>query len=287
MGDFSALLLTVDPVPTTWTLFTVTLSGLGAGPVTGRIAFRHVVSNSSVNADFVGIDSVTVGGGCPPPPPLVMNAPTEVGEGSPNRVASVASILGATYAWTIGNGTITSGQGTNQITFTAGTAGTPLTLSVTAMVGLCPSGGGFANVTVLPPGSAVQFYTLPPCRLIDTRNPAGPLGAPALLPAPAPDRAFAIAGVCGVPADARAVFLTVTVANAQALGMAPPVPGRRRAVAGVVDHLPAGGHAGEQQRDPARLRRNRCLQGPERVGRHPGSHRGRERLLPLRPSLLD
>jgi hypothetical protein len=147
-----------------------------------------------------------------------MSAPTEVGEGSPNRVASVASFLGATYAWTIGNGTITGGQGTNQITFTAGVAGTPLTLNVTVMIGLCFAGGGFANVTVLPAGSAIQFYTLTPCRLIDTRNAAGPLGGPALLPAPAPDRPFAIAGICGVPADARAVSLNVTVTNVQSLG---------------------------------------------------------------------
>ena len=218
VGDFSALLLTSNPVPATWTQFTVTLSGIGAGPVTGRIAFRHVVTNSSASGDFLGIDTVSVGGGCPPPPPLVMTAPAEVGEGSPNRVASVAQIAGATYAWTISNGTITSGQGTNQITFTAGVAGTLLTLNVAATVGLCPSGGGFANVTVLPPGSAIQFYPLTPCRLLDTRNAAGPLGGPALLPAPAPDRPFAIAGVCGVPADARAVSLNVTVTNVQMFG---------------------------------------------------------------------
>ena len=223
VGDFTTLLLTVNPTltpagyPATWTLFTATLSGIGAGPVTGRIAFRHVVPNSASNADVVGIDSVNIGGGCPPPPPLVMNAPTEVGAGSPNRVASVASIGGATYAWTITNGTIDSGQGTNQITFTAGTAGTPLTLNVSATVGLCPSGGGFANVTVLPVGSAVQFYTIAPCRMVDTRDAPSPSGGPALATG-GPDRPFPMVNRCGIPSGASAVSANVTVVNPGAPG---------------------------------------------------------------------
>ena len=155
---------------------------------------------------------------CPPPPPLVVNAPAFVGAGSPNRVASVASILGATYAWVISNGTITSGQGTNQITFTAGVAGTPLMLTVSTTVGPCPFGGGFANVTVLPAGSAVQFYTLPPCRLVDTRFASGANGSPALAPAGGPDRAFVLTGTCGIPAGATAVSANVTAVNPLAGG---------------------------------------------------------------------
>ena len=69
--------------------------------------------------------TLTIASGCPPPPPsLVVTAPAFVGQGSPNRVASIAPIGGATYVWGITNGTITGGQGTPQVTFTAGTAGT-------------------------------------------------------------------------------------------------------------------------------------------------------------------
>ena len=54
---------------------------------------------------------------------------------------------------TIENGTITAGQGTNQITFTAGVGGTPLTLSVTEQ-NACGSVSGNATITVTA-GSAV------------------------------------------------------------------------------------------------------------------------------------
>jgi PKD-like domain len=225
VGDFTTLLLAVNPTlaaggyPSAWTLFTVTLSGLPPGPLTGRIAFRHFVSDTSTAGDTIGLDTLNIAPfTCPPPPPLVMNAPSIVGAGSPNRVASVALIGGAVYAWTITNGTITSGQGTNQITFTAGVAGTTLVLNVSLTLGACPFGGGFANVTVAPIGSAVQFYGLAPCRLIDTRNAPGPLGAPALAPAGSLDRSFTITGVCGIPSDARAVSLNVTVTNVTASG---------------------------------------------------------------------
>jgi hypothetical protein len=224
VGDFTTLLLTVNPsltvggYPATWTLFTVTLSGLPSGPTSGRIAFRHFVPNTSAGADTIGIDTLSLTGACPPPPPLVMSAPSIVGAGSPNRVASIASFAGASYAWTITNGVITSGQGTNQVTFTAGTAGTLLNLQVTVTLNGCPYGGGFADVTVAPGGSAIQFYTVTPCRLLDTRDAPGPLGAPPLAAAGSPDRAFAVTGVCGIPSDAQAVSVNVTITNVRASG---------------------------------------------------------------------
>ena len=221
VGDFTTLLLAVNPsltvggYPSAWTLFTVTLSGLPPGPLTGRLGFRHFVTDTSGAGDTIGLDTLNIAPfTCPPPPPLVMNAPSIVGEGSPNRVASVALIGGAVYAWTITNGTITSGQGTNQITFTAGVAGTTLTLSVSLTVGACPFGGGFANVTVAPIGQAVQFYGVTPCRLVDTRNANGPLGGPALAAAGAPDRSFVLTGSCGIPSGATAVSANLTVVNA-------------------------------------------------------------------------
>jgi len=56
--------------------------------------------------------------------------------------------------------------------------------------------------------TATRFYTLDPCRVIDTREPAAALGGPALGPG---SRSFSITGTCGLPADARAVSLNVTV----------------------------------------------------------------------------
>ncbi len=62
-----------------------------------------------------------------------------------------------------------------------------------------------------------QFYTLPPCRVLDTRNPAGPLGGPALQPGAS--RAFAVsAAACGIPSGAVAVSVNATVTAPSAAG---------------------------------------------------------------------
>lgn len=178
-------------------------------------AYSVVVSNASgCVSDPSASVTVTVN---PVPATPVITAPATVGVGSPNRIASVPAIVGATYAWSITNGTITGGQGTNQITFTAGTAGT-LTLSVIVTVGGCPSGSGSANVTVAPVGSAMQFYDVPPCRLVDTRNANSPLGGPALGASGSPDRAFKLTETCGIPAGATAVSANLTVVNPSAGG---------------------------------------------------------------------
>ena len=54
-----------------------------------------------------------------------------------------------------------------------------------------------------------DYYTLAPCRVIDTRNPTGPLGGPAL--AFQVDRTFTVTGTCGIPADAKAISLNIAV----------------------------------------------------------------------------
>jgi hypothetical protein len=61
-----------------------------------------------------------------------------------------------------------------------------------------------------------DFYTLDPCRVVDTRNPAGPYGGPALQAGAT--RAFVMAGRCGIPGGARAVALNVTVTTPTAPG---------------------------------------------------------------------
>ena len=64
VGDFSNLLLEINPTlnaalyPSTWTQYTITISGL-ASPTTGRIAFRYYVPNggpTGLNSDLIGID---------------------------------------------------------------------------------------------------------------------------------------------------------------------------------------------------------------------------------------
>jgi uncharacterized repeat protein (TIGR03803 family) len=145
-----------------------------------------------------------------------VTAPATVGAGSPNRPASISAIPGAAYSWTITNGVITAGQGTNQIVFTAGAAGTPVTLNVEVTYATCPAGHGSAVVAVAPGGQATQFYTLSPCRLVDTRAASGPLGGPSLVPGP--DRSFPVAGVCGIPTGASSISVNVTAVQPSAAG---------------------------------------------------------------------
>lgn len=65
-------------------------------------------------------------------------------------------------------------------------------------------------------GNASRFYTLPPCRVIDTRNPLGLLGGPGL--AAGATRAFTLTGTCGIPADAKAISGNITVVTPLAAG---------------------------------------------------------------------
>jgi hypothetical protein len=76
-----------------------------------------------------------------------------------------------------------------------------------------PYTDAFVAKLSLPP---MDFFTLSPCRLIDTRNAMGPYGGPAL--AADADRTFTLAGQCGIPATARAVSVNVTVTAPSATG---------------------------------------------------------------------
>jgi hypothetical protein len=74
---------------------------------------------------------------------------------------------------------------------------------------------GLTN-SVLAQSGPFQFYTVNPCRIVDTRLPNGPLGGPAL--GPGVTRTFPIRGNCGVPSTARAVALNVTVTQPTSRG---------------------------------------------------------------------
>ena len=60
------------------------------------------------------------------------------------------------------------------------------------------------------------FHTLTPCRIMDTRQPAGPYGGPAL--AAGSERPVAVTGVCGIPATARTISANLTVTGATTAG---------------------------------------------------------------------
>ena len=76
-----------------------------------------------------------------------------------------------------------------------------------------PTANGTSTPTASPtptstPGAG-SFHTLAPCRVLDTRNPAGPWGGPALSAGAV--RGFVIQGQCGVPSSALSVAVNVTI----------------------------------------------------------------------------
>jgi hypothetical protein len=92
-----------------------------------------------------------------------------------------------------------------------------------------PNAAGPVNVVLTNPGGAfvpltngfsyedgADFFTLTPCRIVDTRNPAGPLGGPAL--AAGANRSFALAGGCAVPTAAKGISVNVTVTQSTTAG---------------------------------------------------------------------
>ncbi|HEX6739431.1 MAG TPA: Calx-beta domain-containing protein, partial [Vicinamibacteria bacterium] len=65
--------------------------------------------------------------------------------------------------------------------------------------------------TILDDDTARGLHVVAPCRLVDTRNPPGPAGGPAL--SADSSRTFNLTGRCGIPATARGVVLNVTAVN--------------------------------------------------------------------------
>jgi hypothetical protein len=68
-----------------------------------------------------------------------------------------------------------------------------------------------------------KFYTLAPCRAVDTRDPAGPFGGPALSGGAV--RTFTIAGRCSVPPTAKSISINATVIQPTSGGYLTLFPG--------------------------------------------------------------
>jgi len=77
----------------------------------------------------------------------------------------------------------------------------------------------FAVLAVAGPlgAQATSFYTVTPCRAIDTRSTTGQFGGPALSPGGTP-RVFGLAGRCGISTGATAVSANVTVVTPSGAG---------------------------------------------------------------------
>jgi hypothetical protein len=162
VGDFSNLLLEVNPAltaagyPSTWTQYSITVSGLAA-PTSGRIAFRYYVPNGGPNgnnSDFIGIDDFVY----TPVQSCNLTATASANNamgGAPNGTVTLSVANGTapyTYLWS-------SGQVTQNLSGLA-----PGTYSVTVTDAAGCTASATANVfnlagpTVLPNSNVVSSY---------------------------------------------------------------------------------------------------------------------------------
>ena len=120
----------------TWSVTNGTLlSGQGTSVIAFAAPAGTVTLSVTVNAGSCtsnGTVSIPVSA----QPSTAITAPATAVQNEAGLVASVPLTAGASYTWSVTNGTIDSGQGTNSITFTAGESGTT-DLAVTAVNGGC------------------------------------------------------------------------------------------------------------------------------------------------------
>jgi uncharacterized repeat protein (TIGR01451 family) len=222
--------LTDDPTvvgasnPTSFTVpgpsvVTGTKSVSGSFVSGGAVVYTIVLTNSGVG-----------GQGNNPGNELVDVLPTQLALTSATATsgAAVATIPSRTVTW---NGSIpTGGSVTITINATINAGHEGATVSNQGSISYDANGDGTNEATAVTDDPAQagtsdpttfvvlsgSFYSLTPCRLVDTRLPDGPLGGPAL--PQGQERAFTLAGQCGLPASATAVALNVTVTITGAQG---------------------------------------------------------------------
>ena len=158
----------------------------------------------------------------------VATPPTAVASGSNTICAGSSAMLSGSGAamcsWTPSTG-LNDPNSCSPVATPSGT--TTYSLTVSGASGCTSVNSAQVTVTVDASCQGVgpqSFYTLTPCRLVDTRGSAGPNGGPAL--SAGSERVFALVGECGIPAGAKAVFLTLTVTQ-------PTLPG-------FLTHYPTG-----------------------------------------------
>jgi uncharacterized repeat protein (TIGR01451 family) len=89
------------------------------------------------------------------------------------------------------------------------------TATVTAPAGVADPGGEDNSATDTDALRGLSYYTVTPCRVVDTRGGA-PIGGPVM--GAQETRSFAIAGHCEIPADAQSVSINLTVTQPTAQG---------------------------------------------------------------------
>ena len=103
---------------------------------------------------------------------------------------------------------------TLQVGGTTGLYTIDLTTGAATLVGNVLGNPAIIGMTVA--GGSGRFLTVAPCRVLDTRNPDGLYGGPALVAGT--DRTFTIASQCSIPSGATAVSVNIAVTQPSTAG---------------------------------------------------------------------
>jgi hypothetical protein len=168
-----------------------------------------------------GGNSCGIGGASPPTATtlaassVTATSATLNGSVNPNGKATTAIFqYGTTAAYGSSTASQSIGSGTSDVAVSAAISGLACGTVYHFRVSGTNSDGTSAGSDMTLTSSActpAAFDTITPCRLVDTRNPVGPMGGPSLLSDS--DRSFTLTGQCGIPSGAQAVAVNVTVVN--------------------------------------------------------------------------
>ena len=204
----------------------VDINGYFVPPATGTLQFYpltpcRIMDTRNPNGLFGG---PSLAGGGSRSVPIVSsgcNAPVGAAAYALNVTVVPHGQLGYLTVWPTGQlqpvvSTLNSLDGTvlaNAAIVRAGTNGAVSFYASNATDVVVDINGYFAQ----PGGGGLNYYTVTPCRAVDTRNPTGAFGGPILNASTT--RAFPLSqGSCGLPANAAAYSLNVTAVPSEALG---------------------------------------------------------------------
>lgn len=161
----------------------------------------------------------------PSPAPTVSGVSPVSGSivgGTPVTITGTNFAAGATV--TFGGTAAAAGVVVNATTITAVAPAHAAGAVTVAVTNPSTQSGSKSNAYFYAPPPAVSdFYTLAPCRVLDTRNPNGARGGPVL--GASGQRTFDVTGACGIPNAAKAISVNVTVVAPAASGYLSIFPG--------------------------------------------------------------
>ncbi len=196
------------------------IGAAGSGAEPWRVTEDFLCAARGLSADVGAMQRTAPGSG----PPLGGGNPRPPCGTPPPSITSITPTFGP-----LAGGTLVAISGTNfqngaVVHFGAASATSVAVVSGSSIIARSPFSATAQTVglTVINPdtqnavlssaftyNAGAGFFTLTPCRVVDTRNAPGSWGGPAL--GAGTDRIFVFAGQCGIPSTARAVAINVAV----------------------------------------------------------------------------